>query len=124
MGVGNMVDPAAERHEPGAGYRDSLAKYVVIYVCILALAALQFVIAFSQVDATTMFERMLFVAIAEAGLALLFFMHLWAEKRGFMLFVIVFTGFVLLAMQYGWTDSHRMEVGAPYSQSEAGGAQP
>ncbi|HXW92393.1 MAG TPA: cytochrome C oxidase subunit IV family protein [Terriglobales bacterium] len=123
MGVGDMVGQPAARHEPAAVYTDSLARYLVIYVCILALAALQFVIAFSPIDATTMFERMLFVAIAEAGLALLFFMHLWAEKRGFMLFVIFFTGFVLLAMQYGWTDSHRMEVGAPYSQSETGGAQ-
>ena len=36
---------------------------------------------------------MLFVAIAEAGLAVLFFMHLWAEKRGFLMFVLVFYHF-------------------------------
>ena len=119
-----MVDARhVESHE--AGYTDSLGKYIVIYVCILALAALQFVIAYAQIDATTMFVRMLFVAIAEAGLALLFFMHLWAEKRGFMLFVFIFTVFVMLAMQYGWTDSKRMmQGGAPYSQVPTGGAQP
>ncbi|HXY10188.1 MAG TPA: cytochrome C oxidase subunit IV family protein [Terriglobales bacterium] len=118
-----MVDARhVESREP-VGYSDTLGKYLVIYACILVLAALQFVIAYAQIDATTMFVRMLFVAIAEAGLALLFFMHLWAEKRGFMLFVFIFTVFVLLAMQYGWTDSHRMQVGAPYSQP-AGGAQP
>jgi len=50
----------------------------------------------------------------------MFFMHLWAEKRGFLLFVMVITVFVTLAMQYGWTDSHRMEVGAPYSQPKVG----
>jgi hypothetical protein len=43
-------------------------------------------------------------------------MHLWAEKRGFLLFVLVFTGFVLAAMQYGWTDSYRMERGVPNAQ--------
>ena len=119
-----MVDARhVESHEPAAGYTDTLGKYLVIYVCILVLAALQFVIAYAQIDPTTMFVRMLFVAIAEAGLALLFFMHLWAEKRGFMLFVIIFTVFVMLAMQYGWTDSNRMDVGAPYSQVPTTGAQ-
>jgi cytochrome c oxidase subunit IV len=107
-------------HEPPARYSDPLGKYIVIYFCILVLAGSQFVIAYTHIDATAMFARMLFIAIAEAGLALLFFMHLWAEKRGFLLFVVLFTGFVLLAMQYGWTDSYRMDVGAPYSQPKTG----
>lgn len=116
-----MVDaPDVQKHEPAAKYTDSPGKYIAIYVCILVLAALQFVIAFTSLDVTAKFERMLLIAIAEAGLALLFFMHLWAEKRGFLLFVVVFTGFVLLAMQYGWTDSNRMNVGAPYTQPKTG----
>jgi len=120
-----MVDRRhVENHEAAAGYSDSLGKYIGIYVCILVLAALQFVIAYSHVDGSTMFFRMLFIAAAEAALALLFFMHLWAEKRGFLWFVMIFTVFVILAMQYGWTDSHRMEVGAPYSQTSTGAAQP
>jgi caa(3)-type oxidase subunit IV len=112
--------PDVQPHEPAARYTDSIGKYVVIYVCLLVLAGLQFAIGLSNVDTVHMFARMLFVAIAEAGLALLFFMHLWAEKRGFLLFVLLFTGFVLLAMQYGWTDSYRMDIGAPYSQPKSG----
>jgi len=114
------VPPDVQTHEPPAKYTDPLGRYLLIYACILILAALQFVIAYAHLDTEHMFARMLFVAIAEAGLALIFFMHLWAEKRGFLLFVLVFTGFVLLAMQYGWTDSYRMELGAPYSQPKAG----
>jgi heme/copper-type cytochrome/quinol oxidase subunit 4 len=109
-----------QKHEPS----EPLGRYLLIYVCILILAAAQFFIAFTHIDAEAMFTRMLFVAVAEAALALLFFMHLWAEKRGFLLFVVVFTVFVLLAMQYGWTDSSRMEVGAPYSQSKSGTVAP
>ncbi|HTZ97374.1 MAG TPA: cytochrome C oxidase subunit IV family protein [Terriglobales bacterium] len=112
--------PDVQKHEPAARYTDSVGRYVGIYICLLVLAALQFVIAYTNVDTEHMFARMLFVAIAEAGLALLFFMHLWAEKRGFLTFVLVFTGFVLLAMQYGWTDSSRMDVGVPYSQPKSG----
>lgn len=110
--------PDVQPNQPEAKYTDPIGRYLAVYACILILAALQFVIAFTHVDTGAMFARMLFVAIAEAGLALLFFMHLWAEKRGFLLFVLVFTIFVMLAMQYGWTDSNRMANGVPYAQSK------
>jgi heme/copper-type cytochrome/quinol oxidase subunit 4 len=119
-----MVEPPdVQIHEPAATYSDTFGKYIVIYVCILVLASLQFVIAYSNVDPTQKFARMLFIALAETGLGLLFFMHLWAEKRGFLLFVVIFTGFVLAAMQYDWTDSYRMEMGVPNSQPKAGAVQ-
>jgi cytochrome c oxidase subunit IV len=95
---------------------DGIGKDLVVYVCLLALAGLQFVIAYQNLDVSQKFVRMLAVAIVEAGLAVMFFMHLWTEKRGFMLFVIIFTVSVLLGMQYGWTDSFRMLVGAPFSK--------
>jgi caa(3)-type oxidase subunit IV len=95
---------------------DGIGKDLVVYLCLLALAGLQFVIAYQNLDITQKFVRMLAVAIVEAGLAVMFFMHLWTEKRGFMLFVIIFTVSVLLGMQYGWTDSSRMLVGAPFSK--------
>lgn len=115
-----MDAPDVHPNEPAARYSDSAGKYYAIYVCLLILAGLQFFIASLHLDTTTMFARMLFVAIAEAGLAIMFFMHLWAEKRGFLLFVVIFTGFVLIAMQYGWTDSNRMEIGAPYTLPKTG----
>ena len=95
--------------------RSGMKKDLVVYLCILALAALQFVIAYQSIDGSQMFVRMLMVAIVEAGLALLFFMHL-AENRGLLWFVVIFTVFVLLAMQYGWTDSFRISAGAPWAK--------
>src|SRR6202158_4312778 len=96
--------------------REGIGKVLAVYFCILALAGLQFVIAYQNITASQMFRRMLSVAIVEAGLAVMFFMHLWSEKRGFLLFVVIFTVAVLLGMQYGWTDSSRMLVGAPFSK--------
>jgi len=102
---------AADPHkEAGVG------KDLVIYFCLLVLAGLQFVIAYQNIDASQMLVRMLVVACVEAGMAALFFMHLGAERRGFLLFVAVFTISVLLGLQFGWTDSHRMLVGAPFSK--------
>jgi heme/copper-type cytochrome/quinol oxidase subunit 4 len=92
-----------------------MKKDMVVYFCILALAGIQFVIAYQSIDGSQMFVRMLIVAVVEAGLALLFFMHL-SENRGLLWFVAIFTVFVLLAMQYGWTDSFRLSAGAPWSK--------
>jgi heme/copper-type cytochrome/quinol oxidase subunit 4 len=99
-----------------AGKSGGMGKDLVVYLCLLALAGLQFAIAFQNIDTSQMLVRMLAVAIVEAGLAVMFFMHLWTEKRGFALFVLVFTIFVLLTMQYGWTDSTRMVIGAPFAK--------
>ena len=90
-------------------------KDLIVYVCILALAGIQFLIAYEDISASQMFVRMLIVAIIEAALALLFFMHLW-ENRGLKWFVLIFTVSVILGMQYGWTDSFRILDGAPWAK--------
>jgi len=92
-----------------------MGKDIAVYVCILALAAIQFVIAYQNLSVRQMFERMLIVAIVEAGLALLFFMHL-ADNRGLRWFVIIFTVAIILGMQYGWTDSFRLTNGVPWAK--------
>jgi heme/copper-type cytochrome/quinol oxidase subunit 4 len=88
--------------------REGIGKYLVVYFCMLALAGLQFVIAYQNITASQMFRRMFSLAVVEAAVAVMFFMHLWSEKRGFLLFVVIFTMFVLLSMQFGWSDSFRL----------------
>ena len=100
----------AETHKSGG-----MTKDLIVWVCILALAGIQFLIAYQDISASQMFVRMLSVAIIEAGLALLFFMDL-SENRGLKWFFIIFIVFVLLAMQYGWTDSFRLTDGVPWAK--------
>ena len=92
----------------------SMGKDVAVYVCLLVLAGIQFVIAYQDISVTQMFTRMLAVAMVEALIALLFFMHL-SENRGLRWFVLIFTVSVLLGMQYGWTDSFRLMNGVPWA---------
>ena len=91
-----------------------MGKDLIVYFFMLALAGIQFFIAYQNISATQMFERMLIVAIVEGGLALLFFMHL-SENRGLRWFVIIFTVAVIFGMQYGWTDSFRLSNGVPWA---------
>ena len=100
-----------------AGERQSnVGKYIAVYLCILIIAGLQFLVAYSNIDSGQMATRMLLLACVEAVLAVLFFMHLWVDSRGLLWFVAVFTVFVLLAMQYGWTDSFRGLNGVPWAK--------
>jgi caa(3)-type oxidase subunit IV len=94
---------------------NGIGRDVAVFVCLLVLAAIQFVIAYQDITASQMFMRMLTVAIIEAGLALLFFMHL-SENRGLKWFVVIFTVSVILGMQYGWTDSFRLSNGVPWAK--------
>ncbi|MGA9527336.1 MAG: hypothetical protein WBS24_04395 [Terriglobales bacterium] len=98
--------------------KSGFGKDIAIYVCILVLAAIQFVIAYQNIDGYTMFTWMMIVACIEAALGLLFFMHL-ADNRGLLCFVVMFAVFAMVAMQYGWTDSFRIAHGAPWSSTGA-----
>ncbi len=91
-----------------------IGKDVIVYIVLLALAAIQFVIVYQNITPSQMFERMLIVAIIEGGLALLFFMHL-ADNPGLRWFVLIFTVAVILGLQYGWTDAFRLSRGVPWS---------
>ena len=106
----------AKQQKGGAvPYAGNLGKYLIVYVCILIIAGLQFVIAYQHADATAMIFRMFALALVEAGLAVVFFMHLGSENRLFVTWIAIITLFVFAAMQYGWTDSFRMERDAPPS---------
>jgi heme/copper-type cytochrome/quinol oxidase subunit 4 len=100
---------AAEKQSSGLG------KDIVIYLCLLGMAGLQIVLAYTGSAGEGLFAHLLVVAGVQALIAVLFFMHLGAERRSLVVFVAVFTLFVLATMQYGWTDSFRMINGAPFA---------
>ena len=93
-----------------------VGKYFVVYLCMLAIPALEAVVAYQHIGGSQMLLGMLSLAIIGALLGVLFFMHLATEKPRFILFVAVFTLFVLATINYGWTDSFRLLVGAPFAK--------
>jgi cytochrome c oxidase subunit IV len=93
----------------------AMTKYVVTYGCILVVATLQFIITYLYAGAPELWSRLLFLAIVEAILAVLFFMHLWMENRRLLWSVVLVMLFLLITLQYGWTDSFRVLHGVPWS---------
>ncbi|MGB8769861.1 MAG: cytochrome C oxidase subunit IV family protein [Candidatus Korobacteraceae bacterium] len=102
-----------QQGDGAASYADKLGKYLIVYICILLLAGLQFVIAYQRVDVTAMIFRMFAIALLEAGLAVIFFMHLGSENRVFVTWAAIIVIFVFAALQGSWTDSYRMERLSP-----------
>jgi caa(3)-type oxidase subunit IV len=96
--------------------QSGVGKYFVVYLCMLIIPALEVVVAYQHIGRSHMLMAMLSLAIIEALLGVLFFMHLATEKPRFILFVAVFTLFVMATINYGWTDSFRLLVGAPFAK--------
>jgi caa(3)-type oxidase subunit IV len=93
----------------------SFGKDIIIYVCLLGMAGLQIALAYSGSPGGGFFLRLLTVACVQALIAVLFFMHLRSERRSLVVFIAVFTVFILVSMQFGWTDSFRMINGVPFA---------
>lgn len=85
-----------------------IKKYVVVYLALLVITALQFVIGYQNIEGAALVVRMLTFAIIETILVVLFLMNLGSEKRVFVKFVVFFMLFVLATMNYIWTDSFRL----------------
>jgi caa(3)-type oxidase subunit IV len=94
----------------------SLKTDIIVYVCILALSGLQIVLAYQHTGGPQLMVRMLAVAVIQAALGVMYFMHLREEQRSLRFALIPATIFVLLMMNMIWSDSFRLEHMRPFIQ--------
>jgi caa(3)-type oxidase subunit IV len=94
---------------------DSLKTDIMVYICILALSGLQIILAYHSGGAQLL-VRMLVVALIQAGLAVMYFMHLRNEQRNLRLALIPATIFVMLMMNMIWSDSFRLLRMSPFAK--------
>ncbi|MBZ5539911.1 MAG: cytochrome C oxidase subunit IV family protein [Acidobacteriia bacterium] len=88
--------------------KSQVKRYLIIYFFLLALASVQFILAYQHVEGVQLLVRMLAVALIQAALAVMYFMHLAEERRSLFLTLIPATIFVLLMMNMIWSDSFRL----------------
>jgi uncharacterized membrane protein YfcA len=82
----------------------------------LAIAAIELVIAYHPPRGGQLLASMLVLSFIGAFLGVLIFMRLASEKRTLVIAFAVFTLFVLATINYGWTDSFRILYGAPFTK--------
>ena len=93
---------------PSDSTNGSLTKDLLVYISILGLAGLQIILAYRHAEGVQLLVRLLIVAVIQASLAVMFFMHLRDERRSLRLALIPATLFVLFMMNMIWSDSYRL----------------
>ena len=91
--------------------QSGMAAYLIVYGLIMALAVAQVVFAYETGPQLTL---MLMLAMIQATLAVLFFMHLHRERSILVLALIPAILFVLFMMNMFWSDSFRLLSMRPF----------
>src|SRR5258708_13085344 len=65
-----------------------IAKYLPVYFVLLAIAAIEFFLAYQNFSTAGLVRILLFLAVCRAALGLMYFMHLAQEKRPLFLSLI------------------------------------
>jgi heme/copper-type cytochrome/quinol oxidase subunit 4 len=95
------------------GTSRSMGSMFFVYGAILAIAVVQVIVALAKGPSLW---RMLLLAVIQAYLAVMFFMHLRDERPSLRLALIPGTVFVLTMMNMIWADSFRLAVMKPFAK--------
>jgi caa(3)-type oxidase subunit IV len=99
-----------------ANTRDNLKTDITVYFVILVLFGVQIALAYQNAPGAQLLVRMLAVALVQAALGVMYFMHLRDEQRNLRLALIPATIFVMLMMNMIWSDSFRLLHMRPFSK--------
>jgi len=91
----------------------SMGSMFIVYGAILAIAVVQVVVAMTMGPSL---GRMLVLALIQAYMAVMFFMHLRDEKPNLRLALLPGTLFVLVMLNMIWADSFRLIVMRPFAK--------
>jgi caa(3)-type oxidase subunit IV len=95
---------AAMESTPGPGMR----LYVVVWIGLLLIVATEVALTYAHLPAGTLLGGLLALAIVEAALGVMFFMHLRYEHRALFWSLIPGLILVLLMMNQFWPDAYRL----------------
>jgi cytochrome c oxidase subunit IV len=97
-----MTANAESRPEPGMKF------YVIVWLGLLLIVAVEVVLTYRGLSTGALFGSLLVLAFIEAGLGLMYFMHMKWERRALFLALIPYLIFALLMMNQIWPDAFRL----------------
>ncbi len=89
-------------HQPG------MKEYIAIWIGLLCIVGIETFLTTLQLSTHKLLVALLLLAFAEAGIALLYFMHLKYEKPKLFWSLVPAVIFVLFMMNHIWPDAYRM----------------
>ena len=85
-----------------------MKRYVVVWFALLAIVAVEVVVTVAHPPTGLLLTGLLLLALIEAGLGLLYFMHLKYERRSLMWSVILAVVIAVVLMDHFWLDAFRL----------------
>ena len=85
-----------------------MKRYVVVWFALLAIVAVEVVVTLAHPPTGLLLAGLLLLALIEAVLGLLYFMHLKYERRSFMWSVILAVVIAVVLMDHFWLDAFRL----------------
>ncbi|MGB8540450.1 MAG: cytochrome C oxidase subunit IV family protein [Candidatus Acidiferrales bacterium] len=92
----------ATDHDP------SMTTYIGIWVGLLAIVGIEVAITYQHPATKDLLAGLLILAFIEAGIGLLYFMHMRYERKILFWTIVPITLFVLFMMDHLWADAFRM----------------
>jgi len=89
-------------HEPG------MKEHIAIWVGLLCIVGIETILTSMNLSTHRLLAALLILAFIEAGIALLYFMHLKYEKPNLFWSLVPAVIFVLFMMNHIWPDAYRM----------------
>jgi len=89
---------------PGPGMR----LYVAVWLGLLLIVGAEVALTYAGLPTGTLLAALLVLALVEAGLGVMYFMHLKYERRTLFWSLIPALIFVFLMMNQFWSDAYRL----------------
>jgi cytochrome c oxidase subunit IV len=89
-------------------YGPGMKVYVAIWTGLILIVALEVGLAYAGLPVATLLAVLLALAVLEAGIGVMFFMHLKYERRILFWSLIPGLVFALLLMNHFWADAIRL----------------
>ncbi len=90
------------RHGPG------MKLYVVVWVGLILIVGIEVFLTSRHLPAGTLLASLLVLAVVEAGLGVMYFMHLKYERPSLFWSLIPYLIFALVMMDHFWADALRL----------------
>jgi cytochrome c oxidase subunit 4 len=89
---------------PAAGMR----LYVTVWAGLLLIVGVEVALTYAHLATSTLLYALLALALTEAGLGVMYFMHLKYERRALFWSLIPALIFVFIMMNQFWSDAYRL----------------
>jgi|SRR5271163_4527808 len=102
------MDTAGTTEAAAAHDGPTMNVYVAVWIGLIVIVAVETGLTYAHLSSGWLLAGLLVLAIAEAGVALRYFMHLKYEPPALFWTLIPAVVFALLMMNQFWVDAHRL----------------